>query len=109
VSERLRGLFLLEPPPGGLERLRFMLEQEGQAMRGLELMPWVATACLLVLSAVPLLLDHVQASRADAAVTRRIVQSVRDQEPETWAMLSDSRADVRIHLARPTFVGTAAD
>jgi hypothetical protein len=92
VRER-RGLFSLEPPAGGLERLRQDLRRSESEDRSLPLLPW-ATAALLLLA-----LGSAVWLRTDPAAL--VVAEVRAQEVEPWTPLAGPAAGARIYVARP--------
>jgi hypothetical protein len=91
----VRGLFVLEPPSGGLARLRQSLRHAGPGGRWLPLLPWAASAGLLL--AILLVVQ-----RGGAAFTAQIVEGVQGREDAgTWTRLSSPEQDVRVYLARP--------
>jgi hypothetical protein len=98
----VRGLFPLEPPRGGLERLRRAMERGAPEGPWLEFMPWATSACLLLAITVPMLVGHLQSSRTGAGTVDRIVASVREQEPEPWMLVSEGPGGVSVYLARPS-------
>jgi hypothetical protein len=66
----------------------------------MSLMPWVATAILLCVTATPILVASLRVLHAGEEATARIVESVREQEPAVWTVLPGSRSDVRVYIAR---------
>lgn len=100
MAEQIRGMFRMDPPPGGLERLRRALQRGEMPSAWMSLMPWAATAILLLVTAVPMLAASLRLSRADEEATARIVELVRAQEQATWNILPSGRDDVRVYIAR---------
>jgi hypothetical protein len=93
VVQELRGFFRLEPPAGGLDRLRLALRRAGDEGRWLQLLPWATAALMLVVLCAATLL------REDPADL--VVAEVRAQEAQPWEQLSGPGADVMIYVARP--------
>ena len=91
----VRGLFPLEPPPGGLARLRRDMQRAGSEPGWLPLLPWATAASLLVAVLVAM-------HRGQAGLTHRIEAQVRSQEPASWTPLPPGQNGVRVYLARPT-------
>jgi len=100
MGEQIRGLFRMDAPPGGLDRLRRALRRDEMPSAWMSLMPWVATAILLLVTAMPMLEASLRVSRAGEETTARIVEAVREQEPAAWTVLPGSRNDVRVYIAR---------
>lgn len=96
MQSDVRGLFVLDPPSGGLSRLRHAMRDAEQEARWMPLMPWATAAGLLL---AILLSVH----RGGAAVTARIVEEVRGQEEAgAWTELHPDREGPGVYLARPT-------
>jgi len=95
----VKGLLPLDPPPGGLPRLRSALHVAEAEGRWLPLLPWMTAAVLLVA-----ILGVSQ--RAGADLTARIVEEVREQDPGEWTVLPGGRDGVHIYLAHPARAGT---
>lgn len=108
MAEQIRGLFGIDLPPGGLDRLRLAMQRDSPQPSWLTWMPWTATAMLLLVTAVPMLADAVRTSRAGEEATARIVESVLEQEGTSLTALPASRADVRVFVARLSTADSAA-
>lgn len=101
MNEKPRGLFLLDPPAGGLERLRQAMRQDDGDAGWLPALPWATTALLLAFL--------VGVLRWDGGQAHRIVDAVREQEPTAWTALPDEQEEVRFYLAWPSEVEPAPD
>ena len=109
MNRPIRGLFLLEPPSGGLERLRQAIHRDGYKARWQTVMPWTATACLVLVITAPLVVEPLRALRARHQAADQIVASARALDPQPLTVLPSERADVRVYLAVPTTGETTSE
>lgn len=92
MRERGRGWFVIDPPAGGLARLREGMRAAPPAGR-LPLLPW-ATAATLLLGVLGVLY------RGQADMAARIEEDVRSRQAVPWVQVS--AGDQRLYLATPS-------
>lgn len=93
MPDDVRGMFLLDPPSGGLARLRDGIRAADLKRGSLPLLPWATAASLLV---AVLLVMH----RGEVGFARQIEEDVLRQEPIPWTQMP-GEGDVYLYLARP--------
>lgn len=109
MSKPIRGLFLLEPPSGGLDRLRQEIRQHEHPARWQTVLPWAATACLLLLISAPLVVERLREWRDGRLAAEQIVDSARAADTQPLTALPSGRADVQVYLAVPTSMEVTAE
>lgn len=94
MPNNMRGMFLLDPPSGGLARLRHCIRVPDSERGWLSLLPWATAASLLIA-----VLTMVRLGQGGLA--HRIEEHVLGQEPVPWTQLPQGQGGSRLYLARP--------
>lgn len=95
MDNDLRGLAVLDPPPGGLTRLRRAMAGKDPPLRDAASLPWVTCGLLVV---AILLSNRHTATVVESRIVTEVMSGLRSDE---WTRLPGPAAEVGVYLARP--------